>query len=428
MDTNMLKLTNENYCATVVALTEFIPLPGCDKIKHAKILNSLVIVSSDAKPGDVGLYFPVETKIADWFLRTNNLYSSPEKNENVHKKGYFGNAGRIRAVKLRGFISDGFFAPIQYLTNEVENYPLGSKFNEIDDLVLCEKYEPKKNSSNAGGAKKSKRAAQIVDNQFYLHDDTANLRRNIQYIWPWSIISITEKYHGCNAVIGKILCNKKESLIKRTLNILGITSPEKEYKLVWSSRNVIKGVGEEEFESNHFYGSDVWGKCANEIKDRIPNGVLLYGEIIGWAGEKPIQKGYTYSQPLGTAKFLCFGVRFVNPDGLIYDLNAKQVEDFCSKYNIPAFSPLFHGRAEELFPFTGEHEDTWQTEFLEFLEKEFATNEMCALNNFAVPEEGIVLSEEFIHGRKYYKLKNWNFLEWETKQLDQEVVSIEDEN
>jgi hypothetical protein len=62
-----------------------------------------------------GIYFPVECKLSDEFLKNNNLYRHNEKNINIEKKGYFEDNGRIKAAKFRGHISNGFFIELESL-------------------------------------------------------------------------------------------------------------------------------------------------------------------------------------------------------------------------------------------------------------------------------------------------------------------------
>ena len=124
---------NNDYCATVVAIKTKVQLPKCDNVVAAMIFGNSVIVGKDTPEGEVGLFFPVETQLSHEFLSKNNLYRHQELNADQEKKGYFEDSRRIRAVKFRGYPSEGFFIPIESLTN------LGLKtLPEIDfDLLLC---------------------------------------------------------------------------------------------------------------------------------------------------------------------------------------------------------------------------------------------------------------------------------------------------
>src|SRR5690242_12964449 len=132
---------NRNYCAVVVQLKDFVDLPNCDNIKGALIFGNHVIVGKDAAVGDVGLFFPAETRLSPGFLGYNNLYRKPEfGNVDPEKKGFFEQHGRVRTVKFRGHKSEGFFIPLASLgyveTSYMDLHPdfggvLGTEFDTI---------------------------------------------------------------------------------------------------------------------------------------------------------------------------------------------------------------------------------------------------------------------------------------------------------
>lgn len=199
---------NINYACTIVKLEKFVPLVGCDNIQHTIIMGNAVIVSKDAKEGDVGLFFPIECKINADFLKVNNLYRDSNLNLAITKKGFFELNGRVRCVKLRGNKSEGFFIPMNMLTmligsklyesNLTKN--IGKTFDHIDDFKICEKYISPTNQKGLGqGSKHGKkpRVSKIVPDQFHFHIDTVTLKRNIHKIFPNDIIQLSVKVHGC---------------------------------------------------------------------------------------------------------------------------------------------------------------------------------------------------------------------------------------
>ena len=111
-----LKLTNKNYCATIVKITKLIDLDNCDNVKGTFIFGGQVIVSSITKVGDLGVYFPPETKLSEVFLNNNNLYRDKILNKNKEMTGYFETNGRVRTIKFRGNNSVGFWMPINCLS------------------------------------------------------------------------------------------------------------------------------------------------------------------------------------------------------------------------------------------------------------------------------------------------------------------------
>ena len=73
-----------------------------------------IIVGIDSTPGKY-IYFPTNCKINPQFLAFANLYRHAEKNSDQEKTGMFEDNGRVKAIKLRGCISEGFLLPIEHL-------------------------------------------------------------------------------------------------------------------------------------------------------------------------------------------------------------------------------------------------------------------------------------------------------------------------
>jgi len=69
----------------------------------------------------------------------------------------------------------------------------------------------------------------------------------------------------------------------------------------------------------------------------------------------------------------------------------------------------------------------WREPFIEQLEKEY-NNKKCFMCKNDVWEEGVVLRKESFFHCESYKLKSFNFLQEESKQLDKGESDIESEN
>lgn len=419
---------NPNYAATVVQLKDFVQLANCDNVQAALIFGNSVIVGRDAKPGDIGLFFPVETQLSEPFLKNNNLYRKAEKNADPEKKGYFEDHGRIKAVKFRGHKSEGFFIPItslDFIPNPSTNLSVGDTFDTIDDVEICRKYIPRQNPAGLPRhqARQPRLEDEIVPNQFRFHFDTENLRRNVHKIQPSDYISISDKWHGTSVVISKVLVNRKLSWYEKLLAKLGVNIQTQEYGQVYSFRKVIKAVGGvRKKTARDFYTEDIWGIVAKEVEDKIPAGYTLYGEIVGYTPDGyPIQKGYHYGCPFGGHKFLVYRVTVTNAEGITLELSWKQMGEFCTKYGLERVRELWYGKASELlWP-----SDNWSDDFLRHLEKLYVYDGMCPFNNEEVPAEGVVVRVDGLNECQSFKLKNFRFLEAESKQLDKGTLDIE---
>ncbi len=242
---------NLNYCATVVKIEKILPHSNADKLAKAIIFGNSVIVGKDVQVGDVGIFFPLECKLSPEFLKYNSLYREKTWNADSSKAGFFEENGRIRAVKLRGEKSEGFFVGLESLDFAVINpdkkLKVGDEFDTLNGHLICEKYViPVKGSAGTQkvrGPKAVPRESRLVEGQVRLHIDTPQLKRSMDQINPEDIISITSKWHGTSWWTGNLLTKKKFGWFKKLLaKMLGST--EYEYGIVYGSRKVIKGVND----------------------------------------------------------------------------------------------------------------------------------------------------------------------------------------
>lgn len=426
---------NPNYAATVVSLQDFRDLPNCDNVKAALIFGNQVIVAKDTPVGALGLFFPVETALSPEFCKHNNLYRKADfGNADPTQTGFFEQHGRVRCMKFRGHKSEGFWIPessLDFIANPQTNLQVGDTFDFIDGVEICRKYVPKGHRTpNATGNNKSTPARledSIVEGQFRLHFDTENLRRNISKILPTDLISITDKWHGTSAVIAKVLVKRKLSFVERIAKRLGVAVQEQVYGLTYSSRKVIKAVNGVDRAATHYYSEDIWGVIAKEVHDRIPNGFTLYGEIVGYTSDgAEIQKGYAYGCMPGEHAFVVYRVTFTNVDGKVYELPWPQAREFCEKQGLRVVPTLFYGPATAIYPLhrpLNTHE--WQTGLLNTLEDDYANDSDCLYNPKGTPAEGVVVRIDRLAQAEAFKLKNFRFLERETKMLDKGEVDTE---
>lgn len=427
---------NKNYCAIVVKLDKFIDLPNCDNVKGALIFGNQVIVGKNVEPGTVGLYFPIETALDQTFLGKNNLFRKPEwGNEDPTQKGFFEQHGRVRAVKFRGHVSEGFWLPISCLASiwiiDYYNIPVGAEFDELDGKPICHKYIPRRNPGKLNPQQKKLKKIQdkIVDGQFNFHIDTSNLRRNYHKIEPDMVISVSDKWHGTSAIYAHTIVKRDLNALERFLKWVGIQVQDTEYGLTWASRKMVKGVnGEIRSTAKHFYGEDIWGIVLDEIKDKIPKGITVYGEIVGYTPSgSPIQKDYHYGCQPGQHRFLVYRVTHTNHDGKVFEFSWLQMKEFCAKMDLEFVKELYYGPAKEISSSTLHNYEDWSEVFLKILSSSFVFDGMCEHNNNEVPAEGVVVRVERLDECEAYKLKNFKFLEWETKQLDSGEVDMETE-
>jgi len=434
-----IKENSKNYVCTVVEIGTLFPIENADKIQRCVINGNDVIVSKDVKVSDKMLYFNSGTKLNVEFCKFNNLLTDKEQNKDKTKVGYISHRQfRVKAIKLKGVISDGILLPIDslYAFNKSFNYDslqVGDEFTDIGDISICEKYFVPVRNSNPGGKapKQPKRISRLVENQFFLHGDTDNLRKNINKLNPDDIIGVHYKKHGTSIVIGNVLVKKNLKWYEKLAKKVGLDINDTQYDIVYSSRNVVKNQYLNAESGVGFYGEDIWGVVAKEVGHLIPKNWTLYGEVLGYTQSGSyIQQDYDYGCKQGEHKFYVYKISVVNSDGKLIYLTDKQIQQWCNKVGL-LYSDTFiyYGRAVDKFNYKTELQswniETWRSKFLANLETMYNEKD-CYMCVNKVPEEGIVLRIEKLEEYEAYKLKSKRFLLKESDLQEKDISNIED--
>jgi hypothetical protein len=417
-----MKLTppaNPNYAAVITRIPAINQLEGCDNIVGAPVLGFQAIVSKDTEVGAVGVVFTAETQLSEEFAKVNNLHRDKTLNANADEVGYLEQNRRVRAIKLRKHRSDALFLPLTslaYTGVNLDDLQVGDTFDELNGHPICSKYEVRK----AGPARVEKNKAKVftrVDQRhFPLHFDTDQYFRVRDSIPADREIIVTAKYHGtswrgANTVVAREL-SWRDRIAKR----LGVTVQESSYDHVFGSRRVLKDVNNPRQE--HFYLSDIWSETGARLDGILPEGFMLFGELVGWTADgAAIQQGYHYNLPKGTAELYAYRVAQINPQGRITDLAWDQVVEFCRDHGLKTVPVLWRGR----------HADFNVDEFLDVRFNDIGYTEALPLGvDRKLVDEGVCIR---VDGLVPYiaKAKSPKFFEHETKLLDKGVVDLETE-
>jgi hypothetical protein len=434
-----IELTNKNYCATVIAIQNVIPLENCDNVVHTSIMGNLVVVSKDIKIGELGLFFPVECQLSKEYLSANNLYRNQLMNIDTTQKGYFEDNGRIRCVKFRGHNSEGLFMPLTSLDFITEKYPeINTEFNSINGVEICKKYIIRIDKTSCTKKDRNKNMkkykSKLIDNQFRFHLDTSVLYKNLDEITPDSLISITYKIHGTSIISSYILCKKPLKWYEKILKKIGVNVVDTHYDYIWSSRKVIKN-SELNPNAEHYYEEDIWGIAHKELKPFLQKGMTIYAEIAGYLPTGSyIQSQYDYGCLTGQHKVFVYRITQTNVDGKVIEFSAKQVQEWCKLNGLLPVPELFYGYAKDCFTNIyhlieepNQFEQKWNEEFLIEIKKKYNEKD-CYMCINKVPEEGCVVRLDNKFNYEAFKQKSTRFFEGETKMLDKGIIDIEENN
>lgn len=437
MTITISKTANVNYLAKVVKLNFIRKHSNADRLLCVAIDGNNVITDLTATEGQLYIYFPLESSINSEYLSWSNSYEKKELNQDPEVKGFFGHSGRVRAIRLRGERSEGYIVPVDTISSWVyettgndfvftEN-DVETEFDTINGLKLCEKYvnivgikklKEKKNNNTKKVVKESK----LIDNQFRFHIDTAPLRKNMHNINPNDYISITNKIHGTSFVVSSVLCKKKLTFVEKVLKKIGVNVVDSHYDLVYSSRKAVKNKNIKNGNSQHFYGYNLWGDIAQNLKGSLTEGISLYGEAVGYTKTGAyIQNQYDYGCSPGKFETYIYRITMTNASGKVFEFSSSQVKEYCQKFGLKTVPEYYYGKAKDLFDLPPD--EHWNESFLEKLTEEYLEKD-CDLCVNKVPAEGIVIRRETFD-IDVYKHKSFRFLEQETKQLDSGEIDLE---
>lgn len=449
------KNANVNYLAKIVRIENFKAHtdPAVTRLKCCVIDGFNIICGIDSEPG-LYVYFPTACCINPDFLRYANLYRHKEMNNDPEQSGMFEDNGRVKAIRLRGELSEGFIIPAVILENYIisvtnVNYEAeeGIEFDSVEHdgktFWINKKYIPKNTRTQGQGnnrtqGKQPKGLDKLIENQFRFHYDTTLIKKCPNVIKPDDIISITEKVHGTSTIHARVLC-KRELTWKQKI-AKWLTGYEfDDYDYLYSSRTVIKNRHYNKKVSDGFYGVDVWAEADKIIKPFLQKGMTIYAEIIGFLPNGGyIQKGYDYGcvPPVGGEKYtlgkhykiFVYRITMTNVDGIVHEFSAREVQQYCKNIGLTPVTEYYYGYAKDLYPDLAPSEH-WNENFLQRLanDKNFYMEMNSPICNNKVPHEGVVIKSENMRSEAF-KLKCFVFLDKEGKALDKGESNIEDEN
>lgn len=237
----------------------------------------------------------------------------------------FDDNGRVKAIKLRGEISEGFILPITVLENyivsvtnkELENVKEGVEFDAVSDndkeFWISKKYLPKRTYTQ-----------------------------------------------GTSGISAYVLCkqplNWKQKIAK------WLTGYEfNKYDYIYASRTVIKNEYYNQNVGGGYYGVDVWAEADKVVRPCLAKGMTAYYEIVGYLPNGGcIQKKYDYGcvppkegevyTPEKHFKVRIYRVTYTNTDGKVFEFTPHQVQQWCATVGLTPVEECYCGLAKDLYP------------------------------------------------------------------------------
>lgn len=376
--------------------------------------------------------------------------------------GFFNKTGRVRSIRLGGVQSMGYLFTLDELAKynpNVKNISLnqyvGEDFDTIEDKLFIKAYVPfvperRQVSKVEKRNKKIEQFDRMVKGEFSFHYDTAPLPKCIGRLKPSDVVTITSKLHGTSICIGKLHVKTPIKLPfykwiwNKFVDLTGLFKAHRitdyviDYGNVTASRTVIKNQYINENVSDGYYGVDVWSEYGNLIYPFLSEGMIIYGEIIGYLtdSDKMIQKNYDYGCNKGKNKLMIYRITTNNEDGTKHEWNVTEVKEWTEKLvkdhpeiadRIHVIDLLYHGTLADLYPNIS-YMDHWHENVLESLRNEkerFNMEKNDPICKNKVPFEGVVLRIDNDEFAEAFKLKCAKFLSKEREEIDKGEVDME---
>ncbi|AEK10156.1 RNA ligase [Mycobacterium phage SirDuracell] len=431
---------NKNYAAQVVRVPATLELKGLDNLVGVPVLGCQALTQRDTMEGDLRIAFTVETQLSVDYAHYNNLFRDAERNEDPNETGYLENHRRIKAMKLRGHKSSALLMPlgsVAWTGVDPSELQEGDTFDTLNGHEICRKYELPVKHTHGAKASKVQRAFKRVDSKvFPEHLDTDNFFRSAHLLEAGREVVVTQKLHGTSIRVGNVPVLRQKKWLERFIN-RWVKTPDYEFDVVYGSRKVIKDVNNPN--QNHYYQSDIWTEYGKKIAALIPEGFIVYGELIGWTPDgQPIQKGYTYDVPRGEAHLYVYRVAHINSQGHLSDLSWGGVKQFCQVRGLkwtPEMDRVSFGGADPEYPsieeLTQYITQAMDMRYADHYDKTVAGTAVAALIDRPISlsdkksvDEGVCLRQDGLVPT-ILKAKSPKFFEYETKLLDSGEVDTE---
>ena len=366
------------YCGYITTINHLRKHSNADRLQCTTVFGNNVILDLSYQEGQRVVFFPTDGQLSAEFANENNLVRKKDENGN-NIGGYLDPEKRnITALKLRGEKSEGLVLPIEVLSKytNVDKLKDGDQITILNGHEICKKYIP--NSKKRGGhgsssgniSRNKKEEKEKVSYPFFVeHIDTAQLAYNQNAFKEGDICYITLKMHGTSARTANTIQVTKKKAPKLLKTLFGMKDKEIiEYQPVSGTRRTTL----RDYEGG-WHGSDVFRKKYHDLfKDKLPKGMEVFYEIVGWVNERTtimgkcsnkLVKDKEFSNQYGketvfsygcqTVKSDCYVYRMTmtNPDGYSVELPWEQVQAECERMGVkcvPTFERFLFTTWEDL--------------------------------------------------------------------------------
>jgi hypothetical protein len=268
--------------------------PNADRLVIGECAGYQIVTGVDTTDGQLGVYFPSGSQLSSEFCFENSAYRLHSLNKDQQKSGYFEPNRRVKAIKLRGARSEGYWVPVQSLEwtgVALSELTEGFTFTTLNGKPICDKYYTPA-TQKAMQNKQQKAFKKLSVPMFKEHFDTKHLRTSPS-IPSGATIRIFEKLHGTSGRTSHALVKKQLSKFQqfwnKYLSGTGLSFKEEEWLHVSGTRHVVMDpyTGSSK---NPYYKPNFRQHIHKSMSLR--KGETVYYEIVGYEGLSSAEDGH----------------------------------------------------------------------------------------------------------------------------------------
>lgn len=325
------------------------------------VFGETLIVGINTPDGELGLYFPCDLQISEAFAKANDLIRRKNPETGNPEGGMFELNRRVKAIKLRGVNSNGFFCGLEALSSfgDVSHLKEGDRLDEFGGIPICCKYvssrTPARDSSTKGKKKK--------ELCFPEHKDTSQLKYNVGEISNGDELIITLKMHGTSQRAGYVPSERDLTWKDKVARWFGVNIKTHEMKHLNGTRRVVldnRCVG--------FHAPMLREQASARIQPFIEENMIVYFEVVGYEPDgapimpihstgklrdKKMKKKYgeaitySYGCPESTHDLYVYRICYVLPNGKMFDLTWDEVKNKCELWGVKHTPELYRIKISE---------------------------------------------------------------------------------
>ena len=325
------------------------------------VCNETIICGKNTETGTLGLYFPCELQLSTEFAVANDLIRRKDA-DGKPAGGLFDDNRRVRAQKIRGVKSNGFWCPLSFLEKlggDISTLKEGDMIDTWNNKSVCRKHITRQTKSQINKAKQKKRSPYSYI--FPEHKDTEQFKYHINNIKEGDELIITLKMEGTSQRVARNYQSRPLKWWERIINKFTKVDNREMVQLNGTRRVTLNNNPNR---ANGWHPDDLRDNVMAKIAPYLEDHMHVYLEVVGWESpdspimgthhtsklkDKEVSKLYpeeivfSYGLTKGQFGIYVYRISHVLPSGKEIDMLWDDVKKWCDSHNINHVKELRRG-------------------------------------------------------------------------------------